>query len=239
MAPSATPIANLAGVVLPKSRTVSPKVLMYHHVGALPSDADDIRKGLTVSGENFDAQIKFLVNNKYNVVTLEKLYELIAKGDDVSNTVTLTFDDGYDDNFNVALPIMEKYKVNGTFFVIASKIGQSEYMNKVQIKEILSSGNELGSHSVTHPSLDKLSGSKLKSEIVESKKMLEELSGGPVYSFCYPAGKFSAEAKSDLKESEYKIAVTTQAGKPFSTDKIFEVPRYRINPNTKLESLFK
>lgn len=237
--PTPMPQIDLALIQLPAQKTISAKILMYHHVGSLPENADDIRKGLTVSRENFESQINYLVNNKFNIVTLSELYESISKGEDVSRDVVLTFDDGYSDNYSDAFAIMKRYHVTGTFFIITSKIGQSEYMNSDQIKELVVGGNEIGSHTLSHPDLSKSSGTKLKQEVTQSKEELEKITDWPVYSFCYPAGKFSAEVERVLEEVGYKIAVTTQAGKVFSTDKIFEVPRYRMNPTTRLQALFK
>ncbi len=232
-----TATADLNQLAWPEGATLSAKILMYHHVGPLPDGADDIRKGLTVSTENFARQLKYLKDNNYTVVTLEKMYELISQGQKTDKVAVLSFDDGYSDNFTYAWPVMEKYQFSGTFFIISGKIGQNEYMGESQIKQLALSGNEIGSHSVNHLNMDKLTGQKLKNEVKLSKESLGELTGKKIISFCYPAGKFSEEAKADLKEAGYKMAVTTAKGKAFSADQPFEIPRYRINPTTNLESL--
>lgn len=233
-----TPEVISENLTWPDNIEINPKILMYHHVGPLPSDADDIRKGLTVSPENFELQLKFLKDNGYQTMTLDEMYAEVAGGGDVSRVAVLTFDDGYDDNFTYALPLLEKYDAKGTFFIISGKIGKSEYMNSDQIKSLVASGNEIGSHSVTHPSLEKISENKLKEELTKSQEDLEKLIDQKIKSFCYPSGKYSENVIAMLKESGYKIAVTTQKGQPFSTAKPYEVPRYRINPNTTLENLF-
>lgn len=221
----------------PEDQTISAKILMYHHVGPLPDNADDIRRGLTVSAENFEAQLKYLKDNKYIVVTLKELYEMVGRLEETSRVVVLTFDDGYSDNFDYAWGVMQKYDVKGTFFIISGKIGQNEYLSEQQIKSLSSLGNEIGSHSINHPSMEKLSAEKARSELSDSKKALEELTGQSIISFCYPAGKYTDETKLLADEVGYKIAVTTQKGEPFSTNEPFEIPRYRINPTTSLENL--
>ncbi len=236
--PSPTP-TEITQLSWPKDRNINPKVLMYHHIGPLPADADDIRKGLTVSVENFESQLKYLSDNKYNVVTLKSLYEMVAREDDVSRVAVLTFDDGYDDNFTHALPVLKKYGFKGTFFIISDKIGESEYMNETQVRELVSSGNEIGSHSVSHPDLADLSKSKVAIELQRSKEDLETLTGRKIVSLCYPAGKFSIDVENEARSSGYKIAVTTEKGAPFSTNNPFEVPRYRINPATSLASILR
>ena len=227
----------LADLKWPSNRTVSVRILMYHHVGPLPADADDIRKGLTVSTENFDKQLEQIKNSGFRVATMAGLYEAVAKGEDTSKTIVLTFDDGYDDNFSYAWEAMKKYDFVGTFFIISGKIGQAEYMTEGQIKELAAAGNEIGSHTVTHPSLEKLSSGKLETELVDSKAALEKLTGRAVISLCYPAGKFSDVVEKAVEQAGYKTAVTTAAWKPFSTDKPFEVPRQRMSDGTDLKKL--
>lgn len=235
--PSVRP-TEITNLEWPAGQTVNPKILMYHHIGPLPADADDIRKGLTVSQNNFESQIKYLKDNGYQIKTLSKLFEMVAGGQDVSHVAVLTFDDGYDDNYNYAWPILKKYNVSGTFFIISKKIGETEYMSESQVRELSQAGGEIGSHSVSHPDLSKLSKSKVQAEVEKSKEDLETLTGRKVTSFCYPAGKFSTDVENAAKSAGYKIAVTTQKGAPFSTDNPFEVPRYRINPTTNLSNLF-
>ena len=235
VAPSQTP--SFADLSWPSGQTIDAPILMYHHVGALLADADDIRRGLTVSAEDFETQMKFLKDNSYDVLTLAEMYGAVAKDSPLQKSVVLTFDDGYTDNFDVARPILQKYGFKGTFFIISGKIGESEYMNEAQIRELAKAGNEIGSHSVSHPDLANLSDAKVKTEVEKSKADLEALAGQKIISFCYPAGKFATSVEKILEMAGYKIAVTTKKWQPFSTDKPFEVPRYRINPGTSLKNL--
>ena len=220
--------------------TVAVAVLMYHHIGPLPSDADDIRKGLTVSQENFENQLKYLKQNQYNVMTIAQMYPLVAEGKLPAKTVILTFDDGYQDNYLYAEPLLRDYGFKGTFNIITSKIGQPEYMTEEEIVALDKMGHELSSHTVTHPDLATLTGAKLQTELVDSKKYLENLTGKPVVTLCYPAGKFSPEVEADAQVDGYKMAVTTEASQgTLLTSAPYEIPRYRINPTTNLSGLLK
>ena len=215
-------------------------VLMYHHVGSLPEKADNIRKGLTVSKEEFETQLKYLSEKNYKFLTLSELNKVIEKKEVPEKAVVLTFDDGYDDNFNDAWPIMKKYKAKGTFFIITSKIDKSEYMSKDQVKELYSAGNEIGSHSITHPSLEKLKGQALEKELKNSKEDLEILTGGKIVSFCFPAGKYNEETIKALVSNGYKMAVTTQSSTgSISLDQLLEIKRYRISPSMSFEARFR
>ncbi len=220
----------------PAGQTITASILMYHHIGPLPTDADEIRQGLTTSEDSFALQLIYLKENDYQVMTLAKMYELVALKKLPEKTVVLTFDDGYDDNYKYALPLLKKYNFHATFNILTGSIGKTEYMTEDQLKELVAAGNELGGHSISHPDLSKLEASELEKEVSESKKTLEQISGQPVVSFCYPAGKFSEEAEQAVKSAGYKLAVTTRPDGQFSTDKPFELPRYRMNPNTNIKS---
>ena len=230
---------DISALSWPQSQTVNVPILMYHHIGPLPSGADDIRKGLTVSAEDFELQMQYLQTSNYQVVTLAQMYEAVAKDGPLQKTIVLTFDDGYSDNYEVAWPILARYGFKGTFFIISGKIGQSGYMNAAQINGLAQAGNEIGSHSVSHPDLANLSGAKVTPEVEKSKSDLGRITGGKIVSFCYPAGKFNSVVEKAVENAGYKIAVTTQKFKPFSTDKPFEVPRLRINPGANLKNLLK
>jgi peptidoglycan/xylan/chitin deacetylase (PgdA/CDA1 family) len=235
---SVTPSVDAANIQEIKNSLVDANALMYHHIGTLPQDADNIRKGLTVSTEEFDKQLKYLQDNGYKTLTLGQLSQAIEQKKVPQKVAVLTFDDGYDDNYKDALPIMKKYNMVGTFFIITSKIGTSEYMSEQELKELVSYGNELGSHSVSHPGLDKLKGVALQNEVVKSKEKLEEISGQKMISFCYPAGKYNEDTIKALQDAGYKIAVTTRASSgEVDTSKLFEVSRYRISSSMSFPAL--
>ena len=112
-------------------------------------------------------------------------------------------------------------------------------MDEAQIRKLSQAGNEIGSHTVTHPDLANLSGTKVKTELEKSKSDLENLTGQKVISLCYPSGKFSSAVEKSLENAGYKIAVTTQKWEPFSTGKPFEVPRVRISQGANLKNLLE
>ncbi len=95
-------------------------VLMYHRVSASESDIWDI----AVSPENFEQQLQVLRRTK-NVIPLQELAEGIKQGKVPKNSVAITFDDGYVDNFLVAKPLLEKYWLPATFFITSVNIGKT------------------------------------------------------------------------------------------------------------------
>jgi len=235
-----TQTINPDNLTWPNNQTVSASILMYHHIGPLPQDADDIRRGLTVSSENFDSQMKYLKENGYNVLTMKEMYVLVAQSKLPEKAVILTFDDGYQDNYLYAEPVLENYGFKATFNIITDDIGQAEYMTPEEVIALSKKGHELASHTVSHPSLEQLSGDALMSELVDSKSALEKMTADKVITLCYPAGKYDAEVEAAAKSAGYKMAITTVASKgTFSTSRPYEISRYRINPTTQLDSLIK
>ncbi|OQA52439.1 MAG: Poly-beta-1,6-N-acetyl-D-glucosamine N-deacetylase precursor [candidate division WS2 bacterium ADurb.Bin280] len=221
-------------------KEIDAKVFMYHHIGPLPDKADDIRKGLTVSEQEFEQQIKYLSEQGYKIMSFAKLDEAILQKQLPQKVVVPTFDDGYDDNYNYALPILNKYGATGTFFIITGKIGKSEYVTQDQVKEIFSKGNEIGSHTVNHPSLDKYRGESLKNELIKSKETLEAITSSPVISFCYPAGKYNQQTIDVVKDAKYKYAVTTKSSLGvIDLENLFEIPRYRISSGRNIEAMLR
>jgi peptidoglycan/xylan/chitin deacetylase (PgdA/CDA1 family) len=145
-------------------------------------------------------------------------------------TVAVTFDDGMRNNYIYALPILAKYKIPASIFVITDYINQGEYLTADQIKLMSDMGVDIGSHTLSHLWLTNVDDeARWKSEIAGSKKVLEQLLGKEVKSFCYPGGSFNEKIKNIVKETGYKVAVTTSPGWKFPKDDIFALKRIRIS----------
>src|SRR3990167_4829126 len=133
-------------------------ILMYHYV----NDQEPSRSRLGVSPATFERQMRFLSEHKYNVIPLEELADLIRSGQKIPpKTAAITFDDGYLDNYTRAYPILKKYNLPATIFVVINrlgkKMGNDEYMSWVQVRELSDSGLvTIASHSMNHPNLSEI-----------------------------------------------------------------------------------
>lgn len=213
-------------------------ILMYHHVGDPPAGADELRRGLTVSGGDFTAQMDYLRQAGYQPVSMRQLFEALYYGAPLpAKPVLLTLDDGYLDNYTVAAPILEQYGFTATFYIISGMVGQPEYMSWEQVLDLERRGMEIGSHTVSHPDLSTLAATDLAAEVGNSAATLEGYLGHPVYWFCYPAGRFNGGVIEALEAAGYLLATTTAPGETQSSDAPFELPRYRVQPNTGVGGL--
>lgn len=207
---------------------------MYHSI------TEEVQPGnrLQVSKETFRRQMHFLKKHNYKVIPLERLADLIKEKKRIPNkTVIITFDDGYKNNYLYAFPILKKYNLYATIFLIVNEIDRlkQDRLSWEEIKQMQDSGLiSFGSHTLDHPFLTELSSEEeLRRQIFDSKRILEERLAKPVYAFAYPAGRFNGKVKNLVKEAGYKLAVTTNPGKRFPNDDIFALKRIRISENTR------
>jgi len=205
-------------------------ILMYHSVNPLAQKENR----LAVTDELFERQMRFLKEHNYNVVKLEDLAGLLkAKKRIPPKTLAITFDDGYKDNFIYAYPILKKYRIPATIFIIIQEVGrvQNDRLSWIEIRQMHDSGLiAFGSHAVGPDPLYKMkSESDLRHQIFDSKKMLEERLGSEVTVFSYPEGMFDRHMQELVQAAGYKMAVATHPGSRFSNEDLFALKRQRIS----------
>lgn len=201
-------------------------VLMYHSI-----DNNDKITKLSVSPESFARQMKFLHDRNYNVVGLDKVVLYMQKKEKVPpRTVAITFDDGLYNNYENAYPVLKKYGIPATMFVIVKKIGQPGYVGLKEIREMSDSGViTIGSHTVSHLWLPAMGGKQLAYELQASKEALENDTGKKVGIICYPIGAHNERVKRFSKEAGYACAVATNPGRSAASDDIFAIKRIKIS----------
>ena len=211
-------------------------ILMYHYV----NDEEPLRSKLGVSVASFERQMRFLKEHRYNVVTLYELADLLqGKKKIPAKTVAITFDDGYLDNYTNVYPILKRYQLPATIFVVVNRVGKrlgnDEYMSWQQIQEMVDSGIiTIGSHSMNHPNLTEIdSPEKLTYEIVESKRFLEEKLKRKIDFFSYPFGGNDAGSRVTAKEAGYRACVGTNFPPGYPGDDIYALKRLRISETSR------
>lgn len=167
-----------------------PIVIYYHSVNNTNHKSHKI--------ENFESQLKWLINNNYTFVRSDQLHQVKNN----KKIICLTFDDGYLDNFEIVLPLLLKYNIKATFFIVSSwfSISRSkrhhsydlDFMTKNHIKLLHEHGMEIGSHTHSHrqaTDLFKDSKQDFIIDINKNKSILESIINDKVTSFAYPNGQ--------------------------------------------------
>ena len=203
-------------------------ILMYHSIDRV-SDKND---RMSVSPDVFERQMKFLRDNKYNVIPLDKAVSYIKEGKrPPAKTISITIDDGYSNNFTNAYPVLKKYNLPATIFVITNLVGKEGFMTWDEIKEMSDSGLiDIESHTKNHHWLQHLDDGTLEDELKGSKDILEHRLGKPVRYLCYPMGNYDERVKRFTKACGYEAAFATKPKRllRLSYD-LYEIKRVRIS----------
>jgi peptidoglycan/xylan/chitin deacetylase (PgdA/CDA1 family) len=228
------PLPTPSGVY---SWTLKVPILMYHYISEPPEDADKYRKDLSVTPEDFEEQMTYLAENGFESVDLYDLsLAITSKRELPEKPIVISFDDGYLDNYENAFPIMQKYGMKGTFFVITQFIDESRagYMTWDHVKEMSKAGMRIESHSKTHPDLSIAEREYIIYEALGSQETIAAHIGYIPRYFCYPSGRYNKETIAILEELDYWGAVTTADGSWHGFNDRFEWPRIRIRNITTL-----
>jgi len=196
-------------------------VLTYHHVG--PRRPGARLKGLYLSPKLFSRQIGELAEAGFSTPRFDLILSG-PSGDGARRQVFLTFDDAFLDVFEHALPRLQERRFSGVLFLVSDLLGKTNewqqragdvverLMDEGQVREWLAAGQEIGSHTRTHPRLTQLSPAAAAEEIGASKKSLEDRFGIPIEHFCYPYGDWNEPVRDRVAAAGYKTACTTQSG---------------------------
>ena len=191
-------------------------ILIYHSVRPdFPGETQE-QKIYNVPPDLFETQLSYLEKNGYTVISMDDLVHDLTAGNTgtVQKPVVITFDDGWRNQYVYAFPLLKAHHMNATFFVFTNPIlnNKPHFMSWDNLKEMQASGMIIGSHTITHPYLSKLSPAELSHEIIDSKKTIEEKLGTVVKHFASPFGYSDDNVVSLLKQAGYETGRTTYRG---------------------------
>ena len=211
------------------------KILMYHYIRDTAPGEGPTGRNLSVSPQDFEAQMRLLVSKGYMTLSLDEVVEAWQTGQPLPpQSVVLTFDDGYEDFFTAARPILRALDLKATVYIITGRVGQPGYMTWEQIQQLADEGFTIGSHTVTHLSLPTLSAANLATELTRSRQTLEETLGRPVVHFAYPSGAFDARVRAAAAQAGYATATTTRYGACLPGADPLALPRLRVSGGASL-----
>jgi peptidoglycan/xylan/chitin deacetylase (PgdA/CDA1 family)/glycosyltransferase involved in cell wall biosynthesis len=233
-----------------KKRVKEIPVLMYHRVtSGIPANT---KHHIYVTRNEFERQLRYLERKKFSTLKFLDLKEIVeGKRIIPRKPIFITLDDGYEDNFLYAFPLLKKYGMTATIFLIGDSsittnvwdtgCGEPEtkLMNTEQVREMKQYGIEFGAHSMTHRKLTALSLSESKAEIEASKSEIEQRIGAQVISFAYPYGAVHEEIKKQVMNTGFVFGIATDSGTRNFWQDFFEIRRIPIFPGTSAFAFWK
>lgn len=214
-------------------------VLMYHRVDHVPPNASALERDLTVSPENFERQVCHLIQSGFQIVRLSEIEDAVVNKRPFGKLmVAITFDDGYVDNYEKAFPILKRYNVLATIFLVTATVGTKRHLSWEQVREMKRFGIDFGSHGVRHLDLTRLKLPQLDFELRASKAQIEKQINDEVTALAYPAGEYNSFVIERVKAAGYKTAWRKSGGALVPTDNLnlFALPRLRVSGKDSLKS---
>lgn len=197
---------------------------MYHSIADIPDDPYQV----TVSPARFTAQLRWLADRGLCGVDVGTLRHAVAAHEDTRRMVGLSFDDGYADFADTAVPILTDFGFTATVYVLAGQLGGvnnwdrpgpcKALMTAEQVRAVADAGMEIGSHGMTHRSLPTLSPAELTVEVTRSRTELRALTGQRVDGFAYPYGHAEHRELTSVARAGYTHAVSVN-GAPEHTSR--------------------
>ncbi|GAA2406074.1 polysaccharide deacetylase family protein [Streptomyces glaucosporus] len=214
-APVAVPLAKALPPVRP--RPARPWVLMYHSVAEHTEDPYNV----TVSPGRLDRQLRWLRRRGLRGVGVGELLRERAAGRG-SGLVGLTFDDGYADFIEEAVPLLRRHGCTATVFVLPGRLGGSNewdplgprkpLLTETGIRAAVGAGMEIGSHGLRHRDLTRTDDDTLRQETEGSRALVEEITGRPARGFCYPYGTIDRRVVRAVREAGYEYGCAIDPG---------------------------
>lgn len=215
-------------------------ILFYHRV------ADVHPNPWTMSNACFAAQVEWL-RERFDLISLEEMQRRMRTGQSARPAVSLTFDDGYAENCEAAIPLLVRHQIPCTYFVTLDNIrtgrpfphdlGLKQPLRPntlEQLKTISASGIEIGCHTRTHADLGALANhEQLRDEVVTAGEELAELLDRPVRYFAFPFGmhaNLSARAFQLAEQAGYEAVCSAYGGYNFPGDDAFHLQRIHGDP---------
>ncbi|MFE6710225.1 polysaccharide deacetylase family protein [Streptomyces sp. NPDC057695] len=227
--PAATALSRL----LPKPplwMKPPPWVAMYHSIA---DPADDPYR-VTVSPVRFARQLHWLADRGLRGVSVGELLTATAEGR-AAGLVGLTFDDGYADFVDSALPLLRRHGFTATVYVLPGRLGgentwdadgpRKPLLDEDGIRRIAGAGMEIGSHGLTHVALTEADDAELADQTRRSRALLEEMTGAAVEGFCYPYGRVDPRVIQAVRRAGYRYGCAIDPGPHTST---YALPRVHI-----------
>jgi len=220
-------------------------ILMYHQVGEFENVTR--LKANFCHVKRFEQQMRFLRRWGYHVISLtDAIRGLRGEINLPKHSVVITFDDGYENFYQYAYPILKELQLPSTVYAVSGMVGKpsdwlyeddiapAPLMTLAQMQEVQQHGVDFGSHAISHPRLSKIDPAQMRQEVFESKRQLESLLDRPVEHICYPYGDHDASVVEASREAGYLSGTTIVKGSAWAEHDSLALPRKAISFNDSL-----
>ena len=228
-APVQKSMASSTDVVVP--------ILVYHSIRPIMATDPQQLKNYSVEPAIFEAQLQYLKDHGYTAISFDAFMDYLLNAVPLpEKPVVLTLDDGWENQYTYAFPLIKKYGMSATFFIFTNAMGHKHFLTWEQVKDMADSGMEIGGHTQSHPYLVKISDpKKLVAEIAGGKKIIESHIGREITVFAYPFGQYDDAVVAAVKGAGYRAARTTRRGAIQSGDNIYTLRATQVE--NSMESL--
>jgi peptidoglycan/xylan/chitin deacetylase (PgdA/CDA1 family) len=212
-------------------------ILMYHSIAATAASRF---ARFVVRPADFAAQMEHLAAEGYQPITALDFARTRGVGDLMARPVVLTFDDGFSDFEAVAMPILRAHRFPATLYVPTAYVGrtaswlrdcdedQRPILSWRALRDVVSAGIEVASHSHTHPQLDRVPPPVVSDEVLRSRELLEDNLGCPVQGFAYPFGYWHRHVRSSVNAAGYSYACAVGESAAAPGADIMALPRLTV-----------
>lgn len=218
----------------PTTANFSAVVLMYHRVIDLTAaeKKDLLTTQLAVAPADFTQELQYLKDNGYTVLRSGDIAAAARNRTPLpEKAVAITFDDGYADNFTQVYPILKKFNMPATIFVVTGDIDKPGYLSWANIAAMRPLV-DFQSHTITHPDLSKITPTQLQKELTGAKTDLDTHLKSTTTALAYPAGDFNAAVIAATRTAGYQYGWKKSGGPMTPGANPYELPRIRIMGNT-------
>lgn len=214
-------------------------ILMYHNIARPPREVRSHRR-LYVRPGSFARQMWLLRRLGYQGLSMQHAMPYL-RGERQGKVAVITLDDGYRDNLEHALPVLQAQGFSATCYVVSDAVGRfntwdagklrvhKPLMTLAQLRAWRQAGMEVGAHSRSHPHLTRCNDAELDDEIIAGRRMLEDHLGVPVDQFCYPYGDADDRVVSRVQAAGFDAATTTRRGRARGGDDAWRLPRVPVS----------
>jgi peptidoglycan/xylan/chitin deacetylase (PgdA/CDA1 family) len=198
----------------------------------------DVEPGMYVTSATFARHLRYLKRH-HDVVGLDALYDWLKRRRRFDRVpCVITFDDGWEDNYRQAFPLLRRHGVAATVFLVTDRVGTTGMLDWDQVREMEAAGLEFGSHTASHPMLATLDERTMRGELVRSRNRLASEVRRPSRWLCYPKGSYNPLVL-EVTRDYYVGALSTDEGPVARGDDIYRVRRIGVHDDvTRTTSLF-